>query len=135
MTGNTRIDRRPLRAHKALALGLAVALVGAACGVETERYGNTVTDCPTNSSCSCGSGNCVMGCPGGGCDLTCTGTSNCSFDCAGGGCTVSCANTGNCFATCAGGGCDMACTGIGNCGITQCSAGCTLTCNGTGNCF
>lgn len=130
----TYTDRQRATWTIAAAIGLAMALSGAGCGVRTEEFGNVITDCPANTSCACGSGNCVMGCPGGGCDLSCTGTGNCDFDCAGGGCTVACANTGNCFATCPGGSCTLTCTNLGNCGITQCSAGCSTVCQNTGTC-
>lgn len=119
----------------ALAAGLALGLLAAGCGIETQEYGNVVATCPAGTSCDCGSGNCVVACDGGDCDFTCTGTSNCSFDCAGGGCTLSCANVGNCFLACGGGGCDVDCANVGNCGITECPAGCTTTCANTGNCL
>ncbi len=130
--------KHPWATVRGAALAVALgSLLAAGCGFQTEEFGNVVNDCPANTSCSCGTGNCVQGCSGGGCDLTCTGYSNCSFDCEGGGCTISCANTGNCFATCAGGGCDMTCTGTGNCGITECAPAdpCSVTCAGTGNCI
>jgi hypothetical protein len=119
----------------ALCAGLVLGLACAGCGIETQEYGNVITDCPAGTSCSCGTGNCVMSCVGGGCDFLCGGYSNCDFDCSGGGCTVSCANTGNCFVGCSGNGCDVTCTNVGNCGLTECTSDCTLTCANTGNCL
>lgn len=134
-TRHTMPIRRMTTVAAALLLGASLGLGASGCGIQTEELGNVIADCPAGTSCSCGTGNCVMGCTGGGCDLTCTGASNCTFDCEGGGCAVACANTGNCFVACAGGGCDVTCTNLGNCGITECDATCSLTCANTGNCF
>lgn len=114
---------RPLVTTAALLL----ASLGAGClVVDTGPVGNTWSECRAGAACGCSVvGNCVIDCPGGGCDLTCGGVSNCLFSCGAGGCTVECANTGNCEATCAGGGCAMTCTGTGNGILSGCPSGCT----------
>lgn len=131
----TTTGKRNDRRGATLGIALAIGLAGAGCGIETEELGNVLGDCPAGTTCSCGTGNCVMACPGGGCDFQCGGASNCTFDCAGGGCTADCHNTGNCFLACSGDGCDLTCTNVGNCGLTECTTDCVVTCANTGTCF
>jgi hypothetical protein len=55
------------------------ALALAACDTQTTTIGNVIATCPAGTSCTCGTGNCLYDCPGGGCDFACTGASNCVF--------------------------------------------------------
>jgi hypothetical protein len=123
------------RSHRVVAPALA-ALALAACDVRTTTIGNVISTCRTGTSCTCGTGNCFYDCPGGDCDLVCTGASNCVFTCPAGGCTIDCANVGNCEATCTGGGCAMTCRGTGNGILSSCPSGCSAQrVAGTGNCI
>lgn len=69
------------RTIRALVLTTApmALLLGAGCSEqETTTVGNVWSDCPAGTACSCSLvGNCFVNCTGGGCDLTCSGTSNC----------------------------------------------------------
>ena len=116
---------------RAIALGLAVALLAAGPGCASDG-----ADCLDGAACQC-TGDCELTCGregGAGCDFQCDEGTSCTFDCPGGGCDVQCQAGSDCEVTCPGGACNVSCSGAERCVLEACDERCVLDCGGSTEC-